>query len=812
MSHAGRQKKGERGSSRARGPGGAEQDAPCTTQGTISRNCTSYPVKMSAKLRELYAQYKALQAAGPPAASPEGAAAWARPTGPPPELSPPRLASVLKYYQFLVQTVLSNPEYGVGAQGNGRGLLVYHEMGMGKTRLAVSIAMASWGQRQPLILAPKSVLAGFRATVAEVVSLLEPGLEGAELEAAQAGALRRIRFITSNAGNVAIQLARATAGPAEFAGAAAAPAGPLAGRTPTAKRAAAPPAVSLEGRIVIVDEAHNFFRAIINSADENSNARQLYEMMYNAVDTRFVFLTGTPSSKNPFEIVPCFNILAGYELLPAQYEIFYKQYVDSEKMRLKNRGYLANRILGFVSHVSQSLPSEPEASIADEIVAVPTAADASSSDDGDSEEGVDSEGPTAPAFRGPRSDGGFPEVLKPIERRIEMSPEQYRAYLLVRDKEEAEGRGGSMGGPGARMEIRRAPPLALPGSERSGGHTFHQRSRQLGNFSPSKEWRDTAVADMPGEAFTAESSPKLVQLVKDVEDAPGIVLAYSQFTHEGGLGPAARFLEEAGFSEFRGGDAFPAKPGKRYAVFTGDVSDVHREAVRRAVSDFRNRRGEFIKVLLISLAGATGVDTRNFRYAVLIEPYWDSSLEDQLFSRIRRLGGHDDLPPEDRDVTLIRYIAVANREIYEGLPPGAKVETVTIDERFRARAIAMNGLNLDVRSLLREVCLECNLNGYGNCRLCVPTDAPLFHPDDSARDLRLPDPCTELVETEISTRRLSLPGGEEVHYEADPSAPLGYTFFRYDETLEAHVPVDPSEPAYFEMAEAASRADNVRAQ
>ena len=36
---------------------------------------------------------------------------------------------------------MSDPEYGIGADGNARGLLIYAAMGMGKTRLAVAVAM-----------------------------------------------------------------------------------------------------------------------------------------------------------------------------------------------------------------------------------------------------------------------------------------------------------------------------------------------------------------------------------------------------------------------------------------------------------------------------------------------------------------------------------------------------------------------------------------------------------------------------------------------------------------------------------------------
>ncbi len=97
----------------------------------------------------------------------------------------------------------------------------------------------------------------------------------------------------------------------------------------------------------------------MNSPNENTNARRLYQMVMEARNLRLLFLTGTFPSKDPFEIVPCFNMLAGYDLLPTQYEVFGKSYVDREGRAVRNAAKLANRLVGLVSHASHTLPAEP---------------------------------------------------------------------------------------------------------------------------------------------------------------------------------------------------------------------------------------------------------------------------------------------------------------------------------------------------------------------------------------------------------------------------------------------------------------------
>ena len=312
----------------------------------LVRNSTSFPTQMTARLRALHDDYVRLRREG---------------DGTPDALA----AAGLKYYQYLVRAVMSAPGYGTGDPGNARGLLVYHTMGMGKTFLAAAVAMALWDVRKPVILAAKSLQGNFRSTVERLVALMDPGLAGGALAAAQAAALARFQFVSLDAHNMAAQVARLTAG--------------------------AQAADSLSGRLLIVDEAHNLFRGVINSTHGDTNARRVYEMVMAARNLRILFLTGTPASKDPFELVPCFNMLAGYDLLPTQYEDFYRRYVDVPGRAIRNRGKLANRLVGMVSHVTHALPSGP---------------------------GAGPGGDEAGAGDAPRSLGGFPEELPMVVERV----------------------------------------------------------------------------------------------------------------------------------------------------------------------------------------------------------------------------------------------------------------------------------------------------------------------------------------------------------------------------------------------------------
>ena len=700
----------------ARGP--SRKTTPSLPAGVLRRNDTSFPALAAAKLRKLFEQYTAAQNTGDE---------W---------------ANVLKYYQYLVRAVMSDPEYGIGADGNARGILVYHTMGMGKTRLAVAVAMALWDLRPVVVMLARSLHKNFRETVASVITMLNPAATPDALAALLAEGDSHLTFISMDAYNAADQIARA-------------------GTKRKAKRGDIAGATGgIDGKLLIVDEAHNFFRAIINSSAETSNARRIYDMIMIARDLRILFLTGTPAAKDPFEFVPCFNMLTGTDLLPTQYEIFYKLYVDRAEHRVRNRDRLANRLVGLVSHVTHTRPSAPERA--------------------------------AGTAKRARDEGWFPDEMPTIVERVEMGSEQYRYYLLAREKEDAEGKGGEgAGGRGAGLMT--APPLAIPGSEKKTMSSYFVKSRSLSTFASPQP--GTAVDNLPDDAFTADVSPKLHLIASRADAAPGPVLVYSQFI-ESALKPLGRYMRLLGYVPYvRDGSAETPSSAethsRTYAIISGETSPDDRDAIKQAFNTPANAHGAVIKAIFVSKTGAEGLDLKWLRETHQIEPYWDRARDDQVKARAVRIGSHDGLPEDEREVQPYLYIAMPNRQIYENMLERDR-ELKTIDEVFFERALDRYLTNAAFRQLLAEISLECEIFGYGACRVCVPNGAPLFH-DDPALDIRLPDPCDVRCESDVSALPLVV-GDTTYYYTVDPASPLGYTFYEYRKDLGGYTPIDPSNP------------------
>lgn len=344
---------------------------------------------------------------------------------------------LLKYYQYIIKYIITDNDYNIK---DSRGLLLYFTMGMGKTRTAVAVALSAINTNVIIIL-PKSLQKNFEDTLLYVERELGVRMQN------------KINYISMDAYNSYAQLDRIKSG--------------------------------LDNSLIIVDEAHNLFKSIINGNTE-TNAHRIYERIMYAKNSKILFLTGTPVAKDPFELVPCMNMLAGSEILPVYYEQFNSLYIDYKNRDIINRSFLANRLVGLVSYMTMSESSR----------------------------------------------NMFPVELPTIISKIEMSKLQYRKYLQEREKEEVNKKSASM------TKSNKVQAMAIP--KQTSMSSYYIRSRSASNYVVSIE--DTSI--------TNENSPKLALIAQRVTNASGLVMVYSQFVNSHGLKQLTYYLKEYGFSEF----------------------------------------------------------------------------------------------------------------------------------------------------------------------------------------------------------------------------------------------------------------------
>lgn len=351
-------------------------------------------------------------------------------------LSDDKWNNLLAYYQYIIKFIITSESYKIK---NSRGLLLYFTMGMGKTRTAVAVAMSS--DMPVIIILPKSLQSNFEETLKSVIERTNIHIKN------------KLNYISMDAYNAATQLDRIESG--------------------------------IDNSLIIVDEAHNFFRAIING--QGTNAYRIYEQLMNARNIKILFLTGTPISKNPFELVPCINMLAGTDILPIQYDQFNDLYVDLINKDIRNRSYLANRLLGLVSYMTV----------------------------------------------GTNSKNMFPTELPTIVSKVEMSTMQYRKYMQAREKEEADKKSKEFTKSDKRF------PMSLP--KQISMSSYYIRSRSMSNYVEPLDKSDP---------ITDDNGPKLAMIAKRVFALKGLSMVYSQFVNDHGLKQLTIYLEKLGFTEY----------------------------------------------------------------------------------------------------------------------------------------------------------------------------------------------------------------------------------------------------------------------
>jgi hypothetical protein len=289
-------------------------------------------------------------------------------------------------------------------------------------------------------------------------------------------------------------------------------------------------------------------------------------------------------------------------------------------------------------------------------------------------------------------------------------------------------------------------------------------------------------------------SCKLYEMLTRMETNPGPSLVYSAFEELEGLGVLGAALKANGYDEIKfTGKWFGSEPEltedskdslrkgptftRRYVAFTGKVDRRQRRAilgmfnnqwrdVPKGIQEFltkecgfkMNRKylhGEVFRCIGITGAGAEGISLRNVRQVHIMEPFWNLVRLEQVKGRAIRICSHMDLPMAERTVDIFTYIScfskeqIAMRDNKEGggIPEAIQAadsqedpvthvrRILTSDQKIQDIATRKEKIAKELLQLMKEVAVDCGLNGADNEPLeCFPQipdngNPYLFDPD-----------------------------------------------------------------------------------
>ena len=203
-------------------------------------------------------------------------------------------------------------------------------------------------------------------------------------------------------------------------------------------------------------------------------------------------------------------------------------------------------------------------------------------------------------------------------------------------------------------------------------------------------------------------SGKIAKICDIIEHSVGIVMIYSQYL-DSGLVPVALALEARGFSRFSTHDGTRSLmknqvvSRKKYAMITGDkmLSPANKEDLVY-INQSDNKYGDKVKVILLSKAGAEGLDFKNIRQVHLMDPWYNMSRVEQTIGRGVRNLSHCALPFEERNVEIYLHASES--------PNSAAAAAAPIDQHIYRTAHQKALLIGRVTRVLKESSVDCLLN------------------------------------------------------------------------------------------------------
>jgi superfamily II DNA or RNA helicase len=671
---------------------------------------------------------------------------------------------------------------------HARGLLIMLAMGMGKTRLAVAIA-DYFNKKQPnrkiYVLLPKSLEGNFIKTVCDYTNTPEDK------------ARQRYKFVSLNASNMADQVSRINLSKDE---------------ADYERRLGnfmddMIKQNSLDNSMLIVDEAHNLFNAITNNS---KNGVRLYDMINKARNIKLIFLTGTPVINDPFELVPCFNMLRGpiridhaptinskvietseetledttlaesvtggftkskkpieafTQLFSESYDEFRDYFVDYENGKVKNKDKFTNRIYGLVSYYGDLYFSKSQAR------------------------------------------EGFPTQLPRIVVKVPMSQTQFLVYASARTTEKEENSKG--------YRDKKARFSASAG----GSSTYRVKSRQISNYAipeyalgpiRGQKSREKFISKIREEDLlnVKKYSPKMEKVLENIEAHKNqLGMVYSQFVSGEGIAIFARILRAKKWKEVDEPnddiDEFTKKKSKVYAILSGSIDPKERiELINRFNAD-SNKHGEEINLLLVSGAVAEGVDLKRIRHVHCLEPFWNMARINQVETRAIRYNSHIDLPLDEQNVQTYLYLSDYPTNVEKKI----KEEEHTTDVELYEKSVSNMKLIDDFMLALAESSIDCSLH-YKNlsdevkakikCKMCSPTDIILYDPI-LEKDMLAPSSCAPYTEKKIDVKKINIPETNEDYYYKEDGDKI--VLYMYSWKLKGYTKMPRTHPYYGRIME-----------
>ena len=485
--------------------------------------------------------------------------------------------------------------------------------------------------------------------------------------------------------------------------------------------------------LYIIEEAHNFIRNVYSnlSSKQGRRAQTIYEYIIQDQKenegTRVILLSGTPAINSPFELALLFNILRP-GIFPKSESQFNQEFISTSTYRTLNpskKNLFQRRIMGLVSYYLGATPDffasktveyvEVEMdTYQDEIYTFFEAMEEQMARKKKSRSSSGSE--TYKSYTRQSCNFVFPLMGQGISGEHRPRP---RNFKISEAESQSLEKGKDLGIDKASDKYYKVQEyvdavdnyarlfdLYLDKAniaDEAKKHTIindietciKKHDGNFAEFNKSEKKKSSLYLEMH------KCSAKFLNVIFNIMKSPGPVLVYSNYVLMEGLQIFKIYLKYFGFSALdtkkSGVDNF------RYSEYHGGIEPKQRVINLELFNDKENKHGSVCKIMMVSPAGAEGLNLLNVRQVHLMEPYWHEVRMIQMIGRAVRMCSHKDLPQAERHVSVFRYKSVRGN--------GGKWTT---DQYIEDMARGKEGLIQSFLDAMKEVAIDCVLNKNHN--------------------------------------------------------------------------------------------------
>lgn len=506
--------------------------------------------------------------------------------------------------------------------------------------------------------------------------------------------------------------------------------------------------------IYIIDEVHNFIRNVYSnvSTQKGKRAQQIYDYIIQDKkenpDTRVILLSGTPAINQPFELALLFNLLRP-GIFPRSENEFNHQFVGSgghHSINKNNKNMFQRRILGLISYYVGATP-DVYASKTTEHINCPMSS--YQEDIYNHYEELEEKMAAKARFKGAMSQTyksytrqtcNF--VFPPISQRInaESRPRPGKFRLSEREAMKLEEGRETLKADKDKerfmnvVKYREAMDTYIKsfdqylfkhdGEDKIAKHTIMDDVQNFINKYGAKfqEFHDKEPKKSKLYEIMHMCSAKMTNIAFSIMASKGPTVVYSNYVYMEGLQILKIYLKYFNFYNYMETKEL-RKDKVGYVEFHGGIKDIaERYSGMEVYNNPNNKHGEYIKAMLISSAGAEGLNLRNVRQVHIMEPHWNEVRITQMIGRGVRQCSHSDLPIEERHVDVYRYKSVRTKQ-----------DKWTTDEYIEDSARNKDSLIQSFLDAMKEAAVDCVLNKKHNMLIneykCFQFEEPsLFDP------------------------------------------------------------------------------------